>query len=80
MGGVGFLVDAAARWNQGRERFGGSGWVGNPPLYELYEELLDAINYIEEHERQQGRAGWSGEVRLRLIELGCVVRARLERM
>ena len=41
-----------AKWARGAERYG-SKFVGHP-LKELDEELLDAINYVAEAERQ----GW----------------------
>jgi hypothetical protein len=47
-------TDAAARlkWSRGREKYGDA-FVGHP-LLELDEELLDALNYVTEAERQ----GW----------------------
>ena len=46
------LRDAADRWQRGRETHGKGEWVGRPPLEECYEELLDTINYLQEHIRQ----------------------------
>lgn len=42
----------ASKWERGAERYG-TEFVGHP-LEELDEELLDAINYVREAERQ----GW----------------------
>lgn len=76
----GFLQDAQGKWQQKRIEFGGNGWVGKPPLYELYEELLDAINYLDEYERQEGRVSKiSQTVRNLLLTAGHHVRRELER-
>lgn len=44
------------RWVEGRAVHGGGAFVGDPYL-ELYEELLDALNYIEEAIRQGAPRG-----------------------
>jgi hypothetical protein len=46
------LPDAqAARWEDGRSRYGDA-WKGHPPLLEAYVELIDLRNYLSEAERQ----------------------------
>lgn len=47
-------VDEARRrrWDEGRRHYGGDSFVGDP-MAELYEELLDSLNYIDAY-RQQG--------------------------
>jgi len=53
-----------AKWARGAEQYGAA-FVGHP-LLELDEELLDAINYVAEAERQ----GWEiGEVRPWLLAI-----------
>ena len=43
-----------SKWQLGKDsiRENGEGWVGNPPMEEAYEEILDLINYIREAQRQ----------------------------
>lgn len=59
------------RWNQGRRRYGGEDFHGDP-LLELYEELVDGINYCDQAEMQGHRLG---EVRAALMEAAERVRA-----
>ena len=40
----------AAKWQRGREQYGPV-FIGHP-LEELYEEILDGLNYVAEAERQ----------------------------
>ena len=42
------------KWTRGKEsiRVNGEGWIGDPPMEEAYEEVLDLINYIREAKRQ----------------------------
>jgi len=45
------LEDAlGTRWDKGLSEVRGKsrGWVGNPPMEEAYEEVLDIINYSRE--------------------------------
>jgi hypothetical protein len=44
--------DCARRWAAGRRAHGGGPWQGQHPLLELDEELLDALNYLDEAVRQ----------------------------
>ena len=67
------LVDARGRWEAGRKAHGGGPWVGRKPVAELYEELLDALNYCDEHERQDGRTPWVGRVRDLVFEAASLV-------
>jgi hypothetical protein len=64
-----------AKWKRGEEQYG-TVFVGHP-LLELDEELLDAINYVAEAERQ----GWQipGARRL-LFYLRAAIRALYFRM
>lgn len=45
-------VDAACldKWTRGRKEHGAE-WVGEPPLVEAYEEVIDLLNYLAEHLR-----------------------------
>jgi hypothetical protein len=79
MSGVGVLVDARARWEAFRREHGNTGWVGNPPRYELYQELLDGLNYCDEDARQNGRDPDLAYVRALLLEAATIVREKLER-
>lgn len=42
------------KWNKGVKEVRGDKeeWVGEPPLEEAYDEVLDMINYTREAERQ----------------------------
>ena len=49
------LEDAlSVRWNKGASelRAGSPDWVGQPPMIEAYEEILDIINYVREAHNQ----------------------------
>lgn len=59
------------RWNRGRKRYGGDGFDGDP-LLELYEELIDGINYCDQAEMHGHRLG---EVRAVLMEAAERVKA-----
>ena len=58
---VGLTIDDAKRikWDRGQERYG-SVFVGDP-LGELYDELIDGMNYADEALRQglMSRAEWA---------------------
>jgi len=50
--------DRVEKWRRFRERNGmaeDAPFAGKHPLVEAYEEALDALNYLEEAERQIGR-------------------------
>lgn len=42
------------RWSKGASelRAGSPEWVGQPPMIEAYEEVLDIINYVREAHNQ----------------------------
>lgn len=74
MSGVRVLYDAKVRWQQGREAHGNGQWIGREPVEELYEELLDGLNYIEEHIRRHGHSPWVDRVRELVLEAATGVR------
>lgn len=43
-----FDEQRAEKWEKGRIEYGGNEWVGQPPLLEFVEEMLDAANYLDE--------------------------------
>ena len=50
-------ADRQERWQRGVEqRPNPAAWHGKTPLRELYDEALDSLNYLEEHERQTGES------------------------
>jgi len=50
-------TDALFRWAEGRKAHGSGEWVGRPPLEEAYEEVLDLMNYLAEHQRSTTHRG-----------------------
>lgn len=64
-------LESAARikWDRGREEYGGDDWVGDHPLVELHDELLDGLNYAAEARRRFGAPVLDIETRLRGIAL-----------
>lgn len=70
-------IDNAARikWDRFRADTGNEEWVGDHPLIELHDELLDGLNYAAES-RRQGRPVLDLETRLR--ELVRMVRLEVE--
>lgn len=74
-----FPVAADLKDRAARERFGPE-WVGDPPLVELYAELLDARNYAR-HAWHRGelRNDEARELLRRINELGASVRMVLRR-
>ena len=77
MSGVRVLADARAKWQRGREKYG-EGWYGDPPLVELYGEYLDALNYIFQHEQENGRNEWTQRAFEMTLELAMAVKMRLD--
>jgi hypothetical protein len=69
------------RWNQGRRRYGGDGFRGDP-LLELYEELVDGINYCDQAELHGHRLGdvraalMQAAERVRTVYLSCLEERR----
>lgn len=48
------IAQACARkWQLGREKYGET-WAGEQPLVEAHSELVDCLNYLEEHLRRTG--------------------------
>jgi len=39
------------KWEEGRKKYGQK-WAGEPPLKELFAELVDASNYLDEAVRR----------------------------
>ena len=62
------------KWEQGREAHRGDspGWVGEDPLLELYDELLDAENYLSVYLKQKTELPfnyrWLADIEEREIE------------
>lgn len=72
-------TDAArhAREMEGRARYrqSPSDPFQGDPLTNLLEEMLDALNYLDEHERQRGAGPLSYAARYSLIGVVAIVRA-----
>lgn len=62
-----------ARWLAGRERYGPE-WVGDAPILEAIDEVVDALNYCDEDARQHGIDPTVAWVRRELLGLACFLR------